>query len=58
MNLNLFHFGRHATPSERCIAQVGIGVVCGRESTHGESLCDFHRTLEGPWLKAATHRAA
>lgn len=56
MTLNLF---RHpAIASGRCTASVGNGVECGREAAEGDSLCTFHRTLFGPWLKAATKRAA
>jgi hypothetical protein len=56
MTLNPFKHGYPAT--EHCSASVGNGVACGRESAPGDSLCTFHRTLFGPWLKAATKRAA
>lgn len=56
MTLNLF---KHIpAPTAQCLAKVGNGVACGRESVPGDSLCTFHRTLFGPWLKAATKKAA
>jgi hypothetical protein len=58
MSLNLNPFGKHEEPSPYCVASVGNNIVCGRESAPGESLCTFHRTLAGPWFRAATKKAA
>lgn len=56
MTLKLFKHAPVAT--EYCTANVGNGVACGRDSVPGNSLCTFHRNLFGPWLKAATKKAA
>jgi hypothetical protein len=58
MSLKLNLFARPEAPSHYCVANVGNGIACGRESVAGESLCSFHRTLNGPWFKAATKKAA
>jgi hypothetical protein len=58
MTLNLHLFAKHEQASATCLASVGNGIVCGRASVPGESLCSFHRTLFGPWYRAATKRAA
>ena len=55
MTLNLF---KHHVATAHCTANIGAGIVCGRESAPGDNLCTFHRTLFGPWLKAATKKAA
>jgi len=58
MSLKLNPLSKPEAPSDHCIASVGNGIPCGRESVAGESLCTFHRTLVAPWLKATTKKAA
>ena len=55
MTLN---FLKHHIASEHCTASTGIGITCGRDSLPGDNLCHFHRTLFGPWFKAAVKKAA
>jgi hypothetical protein len=56
MTLNPFKHAAKSSP--HCTANVGNGVFCGRESVPGDNLCTFHKTLYGPWRKAAVKKAA
>jgi hypothetical protein len=49
---------RHRETGTRCGASVGNNVVCGRPCSPRTGLCEFHSTLYGPYIKAATRRAA